>query len=98
MPSTICNQWMCDERGRDRHVGREYVVCEGVIGDGEHAEGVADREERPGKRAVLRGVGVDELERGDGGAQAGKDGEVERVLRQRWLIVDGDPEAERSEA
>src|SRR3989344_8282484 len=54
-----------DAQRSEKHIERKNVVREGVFGDGEDCQSVADCEESPSKRTVTIGLRPDEHNRGN---------------------------------
>jgi len=81
----------------EEHVKRENVVREGVFGDGEDCQSVADSEERPGKRTIAVWLRPDEHNRGNRREQIRDNCQVECVLRHLLVFANSQPQAERQQ-
>ena len=81
----------------EEHVERKNVVREGVFGDGEDCQSVADSEERPGKRTIAIWLCPDEHYRGNRCEQIRDNRQVERVLRHLLVFANSQPHAERQQ-
>ncbi len=81
----------------EKHIERKNVVREGVFGDGEDRQSVADGEECPGKRTVAIWLCPDEHYRGNRREQVRDNRQVERVLRHLLVSVNSQPHAERQQ-
>src|SRR3989344_3124273 len=86
-----------DAQRSEKHIERKNVVREGVFGDGEDCQSVADSEERPGKRTVAIWLCPDEHYRGNCREQICDNRQIERVLRHLLVFANSQPHAERQQ-
>lgn len=93
----IQSKWERDAQRSEKHIERKNVVREGVFGDGEDCQSVADGEECPGKRTVAIWLCPDKHYRGNRCEQICDNRYVERVLRHLLVSANSQPQAERQQ-
>ncbi len=94
----IQNEWESNAQRSEEHVERENVVREGVFGNGEDCQTIADGEERPSKRSVAIRLRPHEHNRGNRREQVRDNCQIESPLGHLLVFANSQPQAERQQA